>query len=398
MSNRTEYLESFEGRRHQYWSRFKNTIMISYELEKFQTKRSKSVDENLRFQSHLLSKLIENKRRCFQKNVAVEFYFNLNQKNPPAIQSLLKHYIDLIQKPHTNLKTRRKHLILKDDSQIKALCAHYWENNKQEKNSLTIIIKPLRDFIYNLEFARDLQFERFPDKKISSNFDDGKRQESLDKITDLDNSYENTSENFKGYKITIDEKEIDFLEFSKQMYIEDRNQELLKIHSNTDASSVLALITEPESEKKDNSFLNISLNKIGRSTTLNGWYNINLGSVPVSKGESTEFKDRIYKEFKDWKNENGKQLPNNALISLKFFYEKPNQVTHDLDNLLKYVLPHFDYLINSDRYFQKTKSIEIYQIQTVSKNKDSGNLYLRIEDINNNNMFHITDHLLEKYE
>jgi hypothetical protein len=399
MSFNREYLESFEGRKTQYWNRFaKNTIIISYNVEKYQTKRSKSVNENLRFQKYLLTELKKIKRICFRKAVAVEFYFDINQKNPPAIQSLLKHYIDLIQKPQKELKSKRKYLLLKDDSQIKALCAHYWNTEKSKNQELTIVIKPFRDFIFNLEFARDLQFESFPDRKLSSFFQEDAFYENESRLDRLIDDRNNSLQNFNGIKITINNKEIDFNEYRNQVYEEGIKQELLKVHSNLTVSSVLALITEPESSETKTPFLNFSLNKLGRSTVLNGWYNINLGSVPVNDGESILFKDRINTELKNWKNNYGKHLPNHPAIALKFFYEKPNNVTHDLDNLLKYVLPHFDMVINKDRNFKNLNSIEIYQIQTISKNKDSGNLYLRIEDLDNNNLFHIADRLLEKYE
>lgn len=399
MSSRTEYLVSFEGRKTQYWNRVaQNTIIISYKVEKYQTKRSKSIAENLRFQKYLLSELKSINRMCFRKAVAVEFYFDINQKNSPSIQSLLKHYIDLIQKPQKELKIKRKYLLLKDDSQIKALCAHYWKIEESKNQELTIIIKPFRDFIFNLKFASDLQIQAFPDRKMSSSFNEDEFYESNERLDRLIDDKNKSLENFKELKITIDNEQVDFNKYWNQIYEEDINQELLRIHSNLSPSSVLTLISEPESNETQNSFLNFSLNKFGRSTVLKGWYNINFGSVPVNDGESNLFKTRINYELKNWKYGNGKQLSKSQAIALKFFYEKPNKVTHDLDNLLKYVLPHFDSLINEDRYFKNITSIEIYQIKTISKNKDSGNLYLRIEDLNNNNMFHIVERMLEKYE
>ena len=394
MSYRREFLDSFEGRKHQYWSRLKNAIFISFEVDKFQTKRSKSIAENLRFQNFLLSEMNTKNRRCFRGNVAVEFIFHVNQNNPPAIQSLLKHYIDLIQRPLKGLNATRDFLLIKDDSQIKALSAFYWREKESKKQEFTIIIKPIRDFIFSLEFAKDLELENFPERKKRSLFEEDRYEESRRRVEDFDNSI---SENLKDIKIVSDGEELDFLKYRNQILEEERNQELLTINSRISASSLLALITEPESNKKVNSIFDISLNLMGRATTLKGLFNMNFGSVPVSEGESSLFKDRINQEIKDWKKRRGKRLPKNPALSLKFFYEKPNKVNHDLDNLLRYVLPHFNTLINKDRHFKDVTSIEIYQIQTVSKNKDSGNLYLRIEGIGSNNMFHVTQDLLEKY-
>ena len=399
MSFDTNYLESFDGRKTQYYSRFaRNTIIISYQIEKYQTKRSNSKNDDIKFQKHLISKLKESNKKCFRKNVAIEFYFQINQKNPPAVQSLLKHYIDLIQKPLKDLNTKRKYLLIKDDSQIKALSVHYWNIEESKSQEITIILKPIRDFIFNLEFARDLEFESFPDRKMLSKFQDDETCESNNRLDRLIEGRTNSSQLFKSVKIEIDGKEIDFEKYWNQNYEEDINQEVLKIHSKLSPSSVLALMTEPKIIQIKNSKLNFSYNKMGRATALSGWFNINLGSVPVNNGESKIFKNRISVELKKWKNTNGNKLPVNPAIALKFFYEKPNKVEHDLDNLLRYVLPHFDNLINRDRYLKNINSIEIFQIHTISENTESGNLYLRIEDLSNNNMFHIVESLLEKYE
>lgn len=396
MSNRNEFLESFEGRRYRYRNQMgKNSIFISYKVEKYQTKRSKSLKENIKFQKFVLSELKRIKKNCFRAKVAIEFSFKINQSNSPAIQSLLKHYIDLIQKPQKEIATRRKYLLIKDDSQIKALSAHYWKSNKNEEQELTISIRPFRDFIYNLEFARDLEFGKFSNRKIYSFSEDNEYEESLGRLNDL--NY-NKPVKIEGLKIEIDGKEIDYNQFRNQLFEEEKGQQFLKINSKSSASSILTLITEQQSRERNNSILSKTLNKIERVTTLNGRYNINFGSVPVSQGESKLFKDSINKKLKEWKSVNGKLLPKNPALALKFFYEKPSKVNHDLDNLLKYVLPHFNELINKDRYFKDVTSIEIYQIHTISKNKNSGNLYLRIEDLGNNNMFHITESLLEKYE
>jgi hypothetical protein len=396
MSSRKEYFESFDGRKYQYWNRFaQNSMIITYEISKFQTKRSKSETENLRFQNYILSKLISDNKRCYRGNVAVEFIFKVNQNNSPAIQSLLKHYIDLIQEPLETINTKRKYLLIKDDSQIKALSAHYWKESSSEKQEIIITILPIRDFVYNLEFAGDLQFGKFNDRRKKTFLKNYGYEDEGDHLSNWDNR---EIEQFKGVKIEIDGEEIEFNEFNKRIHDEEKNQVFLKSQSNLFASSVLALITEPENEKRENSLLNISLNKIGRASALNGWYNMDLGSVPVSEGESKLFKENIKNVIKDWKNSKGKLLPNNPAISLKFFYEKPDHVTHDLDNLLRYVLPHFHELINKDRYFKEVPSVEIYQIQTISKNMESGNLYLRIEDFGKNNMFRITQRLLDEYE
>jgi hypothetical protein len=390
MSSRKEYLGTFEGRKYEYWKRFSsNAIFINYPIEKFQTKKSKSEIENLRFQNFILEKIIQDKKRCFRGNVAAEFIFKVNQKNAPEVQSLLKHYIDLIQKPLNKVKTERNYLLLKDDSQIKALSSHYLKINNDEQQEITIIIIPIRDFVFNLQFANELQIGRF--KKNKNDFDrNGYNNEDLNYCEYKD------VEHLRGLNIEVDGEKIDYNELNRRIYTEQNNQLFLKSNSALSACNVLYLITEPEDNKVEFSKLEFSSNKIGRVSALEGWYNMDLGSVPVSEGESKLFKEEIKNAIKEWKSKKGGLLPKNSSIALKIFYEKPSRVTHDLDNLLRYVLPHFRELISNDRYFKDVSSIEIYQIQTISKNNNSGNLYLRIEEFGKNNLFRITQKLIDE--
>jgi Holliday junction resolvase RusA-like endonuclease len=396
MNYQNEFLESFEGKRYRFRNLIsKNSILISYNVSKYQTKRSKGLKENREFQNFLLSELKSINRRCFRGKVAIEFYFNINQRNSPSIHSLLKHYIDLIQKPQQGVVTGRKYLLIKDDSQIKALSANYLKSKKNEEQTLTIRLRPFRDFLFNLEFASDLYYGKYADKKTYLSKDDNWGEERWSDLNDYDSD---DLVLIPGLKLIIDGKEIDYDKFQKQVRQEEKAQHFLKRSSYSSVDSILSLIKEKKPDEENNSMLYKTLKKVQRVSTLVGPYNIDFGSVPVSQGDSKIFRESIYTKIKKWKDVNGKFLPNNPALALKFYYEKPNKVNHDLDNLLKYVLPHFNELINKDRYFKDVTSIEIYQIETIFKNRNSGNLYLKIEDFTNENMFQITERLLENYE
>ncbi|MCW3789364.1 hypothetical protein [Plebeiibacterium sediminum] len=382
MSGRKEYFESYDGRKCDYWRRFtNNSIIVSIDIEKFQTKRSKSKKENLKFQNHILEILIKESKRCFRGKVAVEFLFKINQMNPPAIQSLLKHYIDLIQSPEEEIKTNRKYLLIKDDSQIKALSAHYHEIKISERQNLTMTIIPFRDFVLNLEFARDIECGKFKELTKSSYREGFNINEK--KYNDWE--YEDNSL-FKGLVIDLNGRKLDFYEFCKDVRQEEFKKDLLHETSKISAGDILWLITPDQLFKSDK--LSFSTNIIGRVGVLDGFFNMNFGSVPVSDGERKIFKDKIESEIIKWWADNGKRLlPKNPAISLSLFYEKPCAKTHDLDNLLRYVLPIFDRLINNERYFKTLPYVEIYEIQTISSNIDTGNLYLRINDYSSDNIF-----------
>lgn len=379
---RRDYIETFEGKRSIYLKGLSKSLLFSYKVDKFETKKSRSLKNDLLFQKSILSYLQENKKKCFRNEVVVHFTFNLNQQNPPSVQSLLKHYIDLIYKPIESLKTRRKYLFLKDDNQIKGLSTHYWLSEKSDVPSeIKIWIKPYKTFLSELNFGKDLQ-----NSNITS--EGSPLSKSILYEEENENSFSWFQENIENSHSPI------YDEFIREM----QNQEMLAMYSHLKIDSFLYLLEEEEQIKLNSLNLNLKIPNIGRIAALKDLFSIDLGSVPVQKGDTTIVKAQIKKELEKWKTKIQETFPQKSDLSLKLFYEKPIIVNHDLDNLLKIVLPLFYEIMIKDRDNKSITIIEVYKIRTIEKNQINGRLYLKIEDLTGNDMFYKTGMLLEKFE
>lgn len=375
---RRDYIKTFEGKRSIYLKGISKSILFSYQIDNFETKKSRSIKNDLLFQESILNYLRENKKNCFRSEVAIHFTFKLNQQNPPSVQSLLKHYIDLIYKPIKNLKTRRKYLFLKDDDQIKSLSAHYQISRKADAPSeIKIWIKPYQTFLSELSFGRYLQNGNvlLKDSSLSNSILYGEENE---------NSWlrESIGELYSPV----------YSKFVKEM----KNQEMLTMNSNLSLDSLISLLEEGEQIELKS--LNLKMPNIGRITALNNLFSLGLGKVPVQKGDTKIVKAQIKEKLEQWKIKLQKIFPQKTNLSLKLFYEKPIIVNHDLDNLLKIVLPLFNEIIMKDRNNKSIPFIEVYKIHTIQKNQTNGHLYLKVEDSTGNDIFYKTSMLLEQFE
>jgi len=77
--------------------------------------------ERLAFQTHILESMRGLRQRPLLRGVVLELDFFTAQANPPEPQSLAKNYVDLLFRPETSLKTRRKALWFLDDRQVEVL-------------------------------------------------------------------------------------------------------------------------------------------------------------------------------------------------------------------------------------------------------------------------------------
>ena len=91
------------------------------------TKRGNNQPAQLEFQQSAVESVTRVGRCAFRGAVAADFHFYSLKKDPPAIQSLPKFYLDLLQAPidAKALGFRRGRIILTDDRQVSILSASY---------------------------------------------------------------------------------------------------------------------------------------------------------------------------------------------------------------------------------------------------------------------------------
>jgi hypothetical protein len=160
---RGEYIETRDGQ----WSRWRQRARQRLDLTVAQTLRGKGSireSEKLQFQRQVLAVLASRGRRAFRSPVVVDFTFTTNQADPPAIHTLPKNYLDLLQEPVDGLDTDRARLILTDDRQVAVLLVHY---QLGATPSINITADSLRNFEDDLGLLQRIHDHDFKEARFS---------------------------------------------------------------------------------------------------------------------------------------------------------------------------------------------------------------------------------------
>lgn len=383
---RSEYIKTKEGQHYLFYKRMSSAFSFEFFVDQFETKkiaRRNSKVNSIEFQKVLLGNLLSQNRRFFKGNIALQIIFYNNDSFIPPIGSLLKHYIDLLFNPFPEVETKRKGLLIYDDKQIKAISASVHRVAKNEQKKIYIIAKPFRDFVANIEFARNL--ERELEHEVQGDhhhFDNMDLQEMSLEIKDLKNIIDgNKDDPFNQYNKTILS--------GKNLIL---NKEKFKVQTKVTYSTYLSLLQKQNSEGLDyryKSIINV-IDLSSRIILLKNDYVIDLGDFTILKYATKILKKQIKNKIQTWFDQVIEYYPQKTYFTLKVLYEKPLEIEHDLDNLILSTLPIFDEIseLKFGNTLKNKYAVESYQILTSEENKDNGRLYLRLDPLYNLNLFY----------
>ena len=122
---RSEYLETEDGQRRERRKRFAKRQWFTVPNHEPKSKNSIADTEKVRFQQQILAQMEERGRRAYRSPVVLEIDFDSNQEDPPAVHTLAKNYMDLLQKPVDGSGIDRSRLLLVDDRRIDVLIVNY---------------------------------------------------------------------------------------------------------------------------------------------------------------------------------------------------------------------------------------------------------------------------------
>ncbi len=306
--DRTEYIHSIKGRNHEWFKRFAKVFRFSIEQEPKTKVISKS--EAINFRSSLLSKLREEKRRRFQSNIILKIDFFLSQSNdPPALQNLVKNYLDLMHKEMPGIDELSK-ILFNDDDQIKILIANYHLNS--DKPKIEIQAFNLNMFIQDIELASFIQ----------TNFSDEEEPFRYDLTDDLEQY--------------VDEKDLWYKSHRKQQ-IQSDYFELNKLS----VSQIILMYQVSFDRHRNHDFLksfqkilNLNIEPIMFSVG-----SINIGESPYKSGSGNDFKKNIRTKIDDFKRKFPILVPLMHPIGITVFYTPSELNSMDLDNLVRYIAP-----------------------------------------------------------
>lgn len=372
---RFEFLKSYEGRRYQVLNNLQRTLNISMNVDMLYTKKSmrRRKQAQMDFQNQVLSQMRLKGRNCFRSDIVMSISFTVNHKNPPGLHSLLKNYLDLFQSVVTGSGEIRKYVLMKDDNQIKCLNAFLNVDESLEHSSIEIWCLNYRSFIQNLKFISDVEsgvivnedepFEREEDdSNIIEELESPSNQEYVSNLRTWINEATN-------------DKERDLAERTLKSHVEFQKYQLLDSQSTLSIGSILPLFTKvsfPESMKHYEEMMEF----MARIAALNSLFSIDLGSVPSQKGEGEEFKMRVRIKLQRYVGARRQPLPKFGSISVRVFYERPKKALHDLDNIIRKIVPIIEQELDQVGIDYNQRSIEICQIANSKTSLDKGRLHI----------------------
>jgi hypothetical protein len=333
-SRRTDFLETQRG---QAWAwRYRQRRCVHLEVDGcLESKTSSSDASRAQFQKEIAQQMLrQGRHRAFRVPVILQMDFDpALDSPPPAIYSLAKHYLDLLQEPMASSGLQGARILLADDRLVKLLICNYHLHGSGR--GVRIRVATFNDFVLNLEL-----YERI----INGNFSDGSRH-----YGDKDRSkrlYSNPDDAIDDYQDHLAKRETYFAEGRGEMWErfhlmnKRRLQEkFLKDHqpSPDQLASVFRRSRFGKSRLRNFDEL---LNAASRNLLVQALVSIDLGTPAAKSGETKVFKNSVHQALAALRKKRHYMFPllTTAGVTIIHVPAKKSQGI-DLDNLARKIIP-----------------------------------------------------------
>ena len=272
------------------------TVMLEQQP---QSKNIKPADAEA-YRRAILERLEKFGQAAFRGDVLLQMDFFTTAKDPPAIYSLPKNYIDLLWKHGKVPDGIRPRLLLGDDRQVKALIVRYHLRGLSGKPRVWLRAEPFRDFLADAHLVERISRDGFEEEERNrwrgSNTDDlGDGPFRGDEDCD-DDGFQQLADLERDKTSFMRRMSNDAFESMRQMTRMGAHQGYLRRAERHTCSGVLyALKNTPASKREPcDSFLD-RLAFQTRSMSLAPPFTLELPCAPQRKGEGEAF-DRALRE------------------------------------------------------------------------------------------------------
>ncbi len=159
LSRFSKFHESTQGELYSYRKRLCRRVHLHVQTE-LESKKAAKTLSRVFFQKEIARQMVELRRlRPYRVPVAIQMDFNAGITNPPAVHTLAKHYLDLLQQPDPSFALGRNRLLVQDDRLVKVLICSYGLSDFGPQG-IGIRIATMTYFITDLElFGRVIRGE-----------------------------------------------------------------------------------------------------------------------------------------------------------------------------------------------------------------------------------------------
>jgi hypothetical protein len=168
MRKQRAYFATAKGRRHVWRHRCRTEILLQLHIEP-QGKATITPEEKLRLQRELSVQMAASgRRRAYTVPVAVQLDFAVTQNDPPAIHTLAKNYLDVLQKVEPSEAISRRMLLLKDDRQVQFLVCNYHLRPRNAEPGVQIRVASMANLAADLELYGHVQRGGFANTSLQN--------------------------------------------------------------------------------------------------------------------------------------------------------------------------------------------------------------------------------------
>ena len=317
-------------------------FMVSVDLQS--KKRRNTTAQDAEFQAAALKALEQQGRQSpFRVPVAIRMHFHVGVNQvPPQIQSLPKHYLDLLQTPVACRSPHLRKLLLQDDRLVKALFYSYsFADDKTSAPSVSLEISTLTDFARELQLYEDI---------VRGDFDHIDEVRSLDIHDPSDRVGFESDGAIQSYASFREEGNWVKTHYGKQVYEamlwlkqESAQQAILKQRQPKpiDLATIYGGFTGKRKRPKILSQLDGIRAGWVRKIYNMGVASVDLGAPATQPGESEVFKQQVQAALAAMRKQYPLRTPLITTVGITILYVPPlADQKIDLDNLARRVIPH----------------------------------------------------------
>lgn len=336
---RSDYLKTVEGQVSLRRKRKLNKLHFMIDGQEPRSKNAISKAEKIAFQGSILAKMTARKRRHFKAPVAIEFDFFPTENDPPALHSIPKNYLDLLERPIMGLARNRKRLLFENDRQVSYLAAKYHIGSEETRPGIWLKAAPYRDFVADIELLDKIQHNDL--ESVSDSLLYERSSLYWDKLVEDDDAMRNDDavdelrdhENNKQFWVSRFGKDV--YEAWREMYMRDVQNHILKTLSLT--PSMLILLLSPLFSAMHREL--DSIYEIMRGNLISEPFAINLKHSNLQQGESSVYKAFVKKTMASFRKKNSRLFPLIAQVGITILFQPPAFGSIDLDNLARRIVP-----------------------------------------------------------
>lgn len=317
-----DFIKSDVGQIASYNKRKQRRICIDIEGIEPQSKKMPK-QERVRFQTEVAKHLSNTNRNAFLGHIALKIDLGTTSKNAPQLHTIAKNLLDLLSKQQSDVGSKRKYLLYKDDSQIQSLsisCRH-----GESAPRIYIEGRPFKAMLEDLELASKV--------KSQSSMNDTEYY-----YEDFEKEWINTFRKLIDDEIEQRKRLGDALYDAYRKMVRWSAQKALFNRSGVNLSVLSYMYGLPEND--------FGLGSVYWSNLVDSsMLRLQVGELPVVEGDSELFKQRVLNEIElfkkkwDW-------IINPLVVTVALeVLVRPNPKTpigvlHDLDNIVRtYLIP-----------------------------------------------------------